>query len=149
MHICTNVHRESTSFYILSKILHNYFNLNLHESLAMAIRGRPACLLEFMKQRHYCFVFSVNQSDDPVIAWLILNQTINNMLSLLQSFTEWGLDLQFWDHVIMLENVIIERYWPPVSWSHVWVMFISVADWLTDCSRHQDTWLWSAPGGWW
>ena len=31
-----------------------------------------------------------------------------------KNLTDWGLNLLAWDHLIMLENVIIERYWIPV-----------------------------------
>ena len=53
--------------------------------LASNLTGEASCLfIRICETKALYWVFSVNQSDDPVIgmAWLILNQPINNMLSL-------------------------------------------------------------------
>ena len=87
-----------------------------------------------LKQRHYCVLFhsSSNQSDDLVISWSINHQHYNALCCncpCYKNLTDWGLNLLAWDHLIMLENVIIERYWSPVMFE--WCLFQLWTDWQT------------------
>ena len=85
------------------------------------------------------FQLNNNQSDDPVISWSINYQhyvvivLVTKILQIEVLTYLHGIILSCWRMLLLRDTGSLSCA------SHVWVMFISVVDWLTDCSWHLDT----------